>query len=1006
MADEDVAVLVARLEVELSGLTKGMEKAQAITNESLKAIESRLAQSEQTMSRSFSGLRNLTSKLFTGAALIGVERFVEHIGSVADELVKMSRVTGFSTTDLQTFGIAAARVGVTQEELTTSLVRFSRSLGQAREEGGPLAKTLTDLGVNLKGPVKEAILQYADGLARLGNQEERNFANTRVMGRNTQALTAFYQQGGVAIRQVTDALGDSNKVMKEDTLKSIEELIIKWKEFKLQFTSLGGNALGELAPTLGKILDDLQSPGFQEAIKNFAVMFERVAAAVAAIGPHIPALAAAVGTARLLAGTIGSGPAALVGGLVAAGTAVEIARSKQARELTVKELHEQLDLEKQIKAEEAKVTPVSGNFDKLRQLRARLDTLVGKVPETVEVTPRQGVGGEAPHILSPLEEQSAREVSRTALEAKKALADLVKASAAANTELAAGTLAIFALTRAQIAIDAEQDKRVVQADTDAKLGALKAENFAEGDFEKAKANIRAAGAAAINKIDLEASDKRLKNARAEVEARFKLQEELVKASDDTAKAINSATESILQGTIAYYDEARRASAQNQADEERAIRTQLAHEQEVLDLKRKGIEESKTIAPAEKPALIADISAERVSNEAVAQQKLTALVTSGAAERAQIDNQQLQDTFTRNQKLEDSQREVITSEQELNTERSQASKDYFELQRQIIAQNTSLDKVRIQETLTNELNSIAQRESAYKAFLQNIIASDTASATERSAAIDALATSSDKFQKDRVDANEEANNKLLTSDNKAALERTKLNEQETHARERQVQILDQFRAGLEDIGVSALKGAKGFGDAIKQMLIQLAEMTLRLAVLRPIIEHLFGREGSTDTGIIGKALGSLNIAGLFGFREGGISGPQGPIQTPRLFGFSQGGVSGPSGPIDIPRLPRFAGGGTANSASIFAESGPEAAVPLSGGRYIPVDLRFPPMPQLSKQPGVVQQSFSIDARGAQMGVAEQIQAALVKAAPIIAGSAYNRVRSNMPNLMQETQKRSF
>jgi hypothetical protein len=38
------------------------------------------------------------------------------------------------------------------------------------------------------------------------------------------------------------------------------------------------------------------------------------------------------------------------------------------------------------------------------------------------------------------------------------------------------------------------------------------------------------------------------------------------------------------------------------------------------------------------------------------------------------------------------------------------------------------------------------------------------------------------------------------------------------------------------------------------------------------------------------------------------------------------------------MPSFQSGGIANSPSIFGESGPEAAVPLSGGRSIPVDLK--------------------------------------------------------------------
>jgi hypothetical protein len=57
----------------------------------------------------------------------------------------------------------------------------------------------------------------------------------------------------------------------------------------------------------------------------------------------------------------------------------------------------------------------------------------------------------------------------------------------------------------------------------------------------------------------------------------------------------------------------------------------------------------------------------------------------------------------------------------------------------------------------------------------------------------------------------------------------------------------------------------------------------------------------------------------------------------LFGFADGGVFVPGkGPQ---KLKTFAGGGISNQAAIFGEAGPEAAIPLKGGK-VPVDLRMP------------------------------------------------------------------
>src|SRR5690606_31556366 len=76
--------------------------------------------------------------------------------------------------------------------------------------------------------------------------------------------------------------------------------------------------------------------------------------------------------------------------------------------------------------------------------------------------------------------------------------------------------------------------------------------------------------------------------------------------------------------------------------------------------------------------------------------------------------------------------------------------------------------------------------------------------------------------------------------------------------------------------------------------------------------------------------NLGLDTLFGTGSG--SNAFGAIG--KLFGFAKGGVAANGRPK------MFANGGVSNSAAIFGEAGPEAAVPLPDGRRIPVDLRMP------------------------------------------------------------------
>lgn len=192
----------------------------------------------------------------------------------------------------------------------------------------------------------------------------------------------------------------------------------------------------------------------------------------------------------------------------------------------------------------------------------------------------------------------------------------------------------------------------------------------------------------------------------------------------------------------------------------------------------------------------------------------------------------------------------------------------------------------------------------------------------------------------------------------------------------IALSDAWRSGLEDIGAAALDGSKSFKDAVRSMLKEIGVMIIRLGVLRPLIEAAFGAQGTLGGG--GGFLGSIG----------------------KLLGFSEGGISSPKG--EIP-LPHFASGGVSRTASVFAESGPEAAVPLPDGRRIPVDIRLPRIadPKPSSSPLhfniVNQNSFAgaIDAKSIK-AYADQVGVASAQA-------AVSAIRKNFPGMVHKAQR---
>lgn len=137
-------------------------------------------------------------------------------------------------------------------------------------------------------------------------------------------------------------------------------------------------------------------------------------------------------------------------------------------------------------------------------------------------------------------------------------------------------------------------------------------------------------------------------------------------------------------------------------------------------------------------------------------------------------------------------------------------------------------------------------------------------------------------------------------------------------QREVELSDQLRQGLLDVGTAGLEGFDSMADAARRFTQQILEAIVQMYVLKPLIESVLG-EGGTSA-----------------FGAGGLGGIIGSI-------FGSGGAGASSSGLVFGPLPAFASGGVSDKPGIFAESGPEAAVPLPDGRSIPVTLNGSPAP---------------------------------------------------------------
>tara|TARA_A100001391_G_scaffold12331_3_gene7276 strand:+ start:15503 stop:17386 length:1884 start_codon:yes stop_codon:yes gene_type:complete len=119
----------------------------------------------------------------------------------------------------------------------------------------------------------------------------------------------------------------------------------------------------------------------------------------------------------------------------------------------------------------------------------------------------------------------------------------------------------------------------------------------------------------------------------------------------------------------------------------------------------------------------------------------------------------------------------------------------------------------------------------------------------------------------------------------------------------------------------------------------------------------------------------------------------------LFGFANGGIAANGKPQPIKT---FARGGVSNTAAIFGEAGPEAAVPLPDGRRIPVDLRMPRIPR-SSAPQALTVHVSLDNDMLRATVKDEAGRTVAQAAPTIVGAAVGQANKSAPAAMARHQQ---
>lgn len=261
------------------------------------------------------GMKELNEKLKeVGKVLTGgigivliAEKFAEFFKSTlegAEQLSRLSKQTGVTTTAIQAFQRAARDTGIAQEIVNAGIAKFSVSVGKAEVGSKASALALSDLGISVREFSKlkpdAQLEQVAKKLAAIPDPARRARDEVALFGKaGVQLDQALVRLGAEGFEPFIKHLQDLGVFLDTESVESIKHAAEGFKELGDTVKGVATQFLAGLLPGLSAATDDLVKSttsgtnGMRELGNITGIVLKGILLAFEAVGKGIGATIAA-----------------------------------------------------------------------------------------------------------------------------------------------------------------------------------------------------------------------------------------------------------------------------------------------------------------------------------------------------------------------------------------------------------------------------------------------------------------------------------------------------------------------------------------------------------------------------------------------------------------------------------------------------------------------------------------------------------------------------------------
>lgn len=252
---------------------RALQREVISTEQSLDRLQSQAIQTNAVLSsdQATGNLKNMAKVAAGAVAAVGVALVGIGVAAMnnADELQRLSDVTGLSAERLQELQYAGNNLGVELETITGAQAKLTKGMDAAKDGTGAQAETFKKLGISVvdsRGHLKDASVVMGEAftaLNKVGNETERDALSMSLFGKSAMELNPLIKAGGDELNRLSEEARNNGAVMSNEAVAGLDLFGDTLDNIKNSVLSSVGESLAGLLPKIQGVIDKMtELPGW------------------------------------------------------------------------------------------------------------------------------------------------------------------------------------------------------------------------------------------------------------------------------------------------------------------------------------------------------------------------------------------------------------------------------------------------------------------------------------------------------------------------------------------------------------------------------------------------------------------------------------------------------------------------------------------------------------------------------------------------------------------------